>query len=444
MIAVIPKDQHGSLRMWKRHIQPGEKVGLKLTASERKLVLESVSCLDDDYEGILRKTLTPKPVMMTLDEFENFGGYVAAEANHTQDKKLQKKLDAIFQRIQQILEAHTDEDNDKPLSIEQARGKIVKAMNDVLTGKNPGVISFRLKPSKKPGETYPLKLTQQQRESIIHCTRIRNNLKERLKAAGEGTQVIGVTRKELDHLNDEIGEAAVYAPSPHKKRLVAVLHKVAELFAGDRAGLFGEETPKARMTAPKKSNLLFQFKITLLGTKPPIWRRVQVRDGSLGDLHEHIQTALGWENCHMHQFLIDGVRYGRPTSEDFDFGLEMENEDTVRLSQIVPKKGRPFRFKYEYDFGDGWEHEVLFEGYPAVEPKTKYPHCLEGARSCPPEDVGGVGGYEEFLEALADPKHEQHDELLEWSGPFDSEKFDPKEATKHMKRGLPDWRKESL
>ena len=418
--------------MWKKRIRPGENVGLKLTSSECKLVLESVSCLDGNYEKILRKTPTAKPLMMTLDEFEDFGGFIAAESNRTDDMKLQKKLDAIFQRIQRILEAHTDEDNDKPLSIEQARGKIVKAMNSLLAGKNPGVISFRLKPSKKPGETYPLKLTQQQRESIIHCTRNRNKLNERLKAAGDGTQVIGVTRKELDHIHDEIGQAAVYAPSPHKKRLVAVLHKVADLFAGDRAGLFGEETPKTRKTAPKKSDLLFQFKITLLGTKPPIWRRVQVRDGSLADLHEHIQTAMGWENCHMHQFIIDGVRYGRPTSEDFDFGLEMENEDTVRLSQMVPKKGRPFCFKYEYDFGDRWEHEVLFEGYPAVEAKTKYPLCLEGARSCPPEDVGGVGGYEDLLEALADPKHECHEESMEWGGNFDAEKFDPKKATKAM------------
>jgi len=250
-----------------------------------------------------------------------------------------------------------------------------------------------------------------------------------------------VTRKELDHLHDEIGQAAVYASSPHKKRLVAVLHKVADLFAGDRAGLFGEETPKTRKTAPKKSDLLFQFKITLMGTKPPVWRRIQVLDCSLGDLHEIIQTAMGWENCHMHQFIIDGVRYGRPTSEDFDFGLEMETEDTVRLSQIAPKKGRPFRFKYEYDFGDGWEHDVLFEGYPAVEPKSKYPLCLEGARSCPPEDVGGVGGYEDFLEALANPKHECHEEFMEWGGNFDAEEFDPKIATKEMKRGLPDRRK---
>ena len=86
--------------MWKKLVKPNEKIGLKLTAAERELVLESVMCLDGDYEEVLRKTPTGKPVMMTLDEFEDFGGYIAFEANHTDDKKLQKKLDAIFQKIQ--------------------------------------------------------------------------------------------------------------------------------------------------------------------------------------------------------------------------------------------------------------------------------------------------------------------------------------------------------
>ena len=183
--------------------------------------------------------------------------------------------------------------DEKHLSIEAARGKIAKAMSDLVAGNYAGPISFRLKPTKKPGETYPLKLTQQQRESLIHCTRIKNKIKERLQEAGDGTQIVGVTRKELDHLNDEIGTAAVYAPSPHKKRLVAVLHKVAELFASDRAGLFGEETPKTRKSAPKRGDLLYQFKITLLDVKPAIWRRIQVPDCTLIDLHDYIQAAFG-------------------------------------------------------------------------------------------------------------------------------------------------------
>lgn len=324
--------------------------------------------------------------------------------------------------------------DDKPLSIEQARGKIAKAMNDLVAGNYSGPISFRLKPTKKPGETYPLKLTWHQRDSLIHCTRIKNKIKERLKEAGEGTQIVGVTRKELDHLNDEIGQASLYAPSPHKKRLVAVLHKVAELFASDRVGLFGEETPKARKTAPKKGDLLYQFKITLLDIKPAIWRRIQVPDCTLVDLHEYIQAAFGWWNYHLHQFEIDGARYRQPAPDGDDFGMDFKDETDVRLSKLIPKSGRPSRWIYEYDFGDDWRHEVLFEGFPPADPKAKYPLCVEGQRACPPEDCGGPWGYADYLAAIRDPKHEQHEEMLEWRGPFDPSAFDAKKATKEMRK----------
>jgi hypothetical protein len=323
---------------------------------------------------------------------------------------------------------------DKPLSIKRARGRIAKAMSDLLAGNDPGTISFRLKPTKKPSETYPLKLTELQRESLINCTRIRNKIKERLKGAGEGSQIVSVTWKELDHLNDEIGQACVYALSPHKKRLVAVLHKVAELFAEDQAGLLGEDMPKTRNTAPKKGNVLYQFKVTLLDIQPAIWRRIQVPNCSLAVLHMYIQAAFGWWNYHLHQFLIDGERYGPRDPDDFDFGDEMTDETDVLLSKLIPKSGRRSRWIYEYDLGDAWRHEVLFEGFPPADPKANYPLCVEGERACPPEDCGGPGGYADYLIAIAAHKHEQHEELLEWRGSFDPEAFDPKNATKEMRK----------
>ncbi len=98
---------------------------------------------------------------------------------------------------------------------------------------------------------------------------------------------------------------------------------------------------------------------------------------------------------------------------------------------------------YEYDFGDGWRHEVLFEGCVRAERGKRYPICIEAARACPPEDVGGTWGYEEFVAAMADPEHERHEEFREWiGGRFDPEAFDPAKATKRMWRGLPDWRSE--
>jgi len=114
----------------------------------------------------------------------------------------------------------------------------------------------------------------------------------------------------------------------------------------------------------------------------------------------------------------------------------------MMLSKILPKSGKRFHFEYEYDFGDSWWHQVLFEGCLSVEPGQRYPLCLEGERACPPEDVGGTSGYEEFLVSIADPDDDRHQERLEWiGGSFDPENFDPEKATKRMRRGLADWRK---
>ena len=102
--------------------------------------------------------------------------------------------------------------------------------------------------------------------------------------------------------------------------------------------------------------------------------------------------------------------------------------------KLLPKSAKRIRWVYEYDFGDGWRHEILFEGFPPIDPKTKAPLCLEGGRACPPEDCGGPPGYEDYLAAVADPQHEQHEELLEWRGPFDPEAFDAKKVTREIRK----------
>jgi hypothetical protein len=192
-----------------------------------------------------------------------------------------------------------------------------------------------------------------------------------------------------------------------------------------------KETPEAGKRPGRKSHLLFQFKITLVGMKPPIWRRIQVQDCDLGEFHDIIQVVMGWENCHMHQFLVNGERYSTPLPDDFD--LDFKDENNLRLSQIVPKSGKHTRFQYEYDFGDGWLHEIAFEKFVEPEAKAKYPRCVDGARSGPPEDIGGVWGYEELLEAFADPKHERHEEFVEWIGEWDAEKFSVESVNKALR-----------
>ena len=185
----------------------------------------------------------------------------------------------------------------------------------------------------------------------------------------------------------------------------------------------------------KPAKQVYQFKIILMGIKPEVWRRIQIQDCTLDKLHEHIQTAMGWTNSHLHQFEIKGERYGDPALMDDGFdGFACIDSTKTYLSRVLPGTDKRFAFRYEYDFGDSWQHKILFEGTPPVDLKAKYPLCMEGERACPPEDCGGVWGYGDFLKAIRNPKHEEHDSMLEWvGGRFDSEYFDAKEATAAMR-----------
>lgn len=184
------------------------------------------------------------------------------------------------------------------------------------------------------------------------------------------------------------------------------------------------------------------MKVTLRDAKPPIWRRIQVLDCTLDKLHEHIQTAMGWTNSHLHHFDVDGQLYGDPQLMEGSFHEMNYRDSTITLlSSIVPQDNRRHRFRYQYDFGDSWDHDVLFEGCPKLLEGQKYPLCVEGARACPPEDVGGVWGYADFLKTIADRDDKQRVETLEWAkGWFDPDEFDATTATKNMWKGLPDWR----
>ena len=203
-------------------------------------------------------------------------------------------------------------------------------------------------------------------------------------------------------------------------------------------------TPAWRAEARKRkpTTLLYQLKVTVVGIRPAIWRRIQVRDCTLDRLHEHIQTTMGWTNSHLNHFEAGGQLYGDPQLMEGNFHEMNYRDSTITLlSSVLPEDGRRFRFRYEYDFGDSWEHEVLFEGCPNAAKGQKYPLCLEGERACPPEDVGGVSGYSEFLETIRDRDHRERLEMLEWAeGWFDPDEFDAATATKSMWKGIFDWR----
>jgi hypothetical protein len=167
--------------------------------------------------------------------------------------------------------------------------------------------------------------------------------------------------------------------------------------------------------------MALQLRVSLLELEPAIWRRLLVPgESKLSRLHAILQVAMGWEDHHLHGFEIAGRRFEPPDEED-DGDEEAVDEDTVVLSEVVEAGSR---FHYEYDFGDGWNHEIVVESVEVVPQALKHAVCLAGARACPPEDCGGVPGYEEFLQAIGDPGHPEHREYLDWvGGTFDAEAF---------------------
>jgi len=167
-------------------------------------------------------------------------------------------------------------------------------------------------------------------------------------------------------------------------------------------------------------NSVLQLRVTLEDVDPPVWRRLLV-PGSvrLDKLHRMLQAAMGWGDSHLHCFQIGESRFGMQ-ADDYPED-ELDETDVTVVAAI----GEATRFSYEYDFGDGWDHEVLVERRWRMAIGLKFGVCLDGANACPPEDCGGSGGYARLLEVLADPNHEEHEELAGWvGGRFDASEFD--------------------
>jgi Plasmid pRiA4b ORF-3-like protein len=170
-------------------------------------------------------------------------------------------------------------------------------------------------------------------------------------------------------------------------------------------------------------DVIVQIKIKLLGvTKPPVWRRVQLRaDTRLDQLHEILQAALGWENYHMHAFSFGEEQFGVPDPE-----LGFSNQRRVTLGELTDLGAR---FRYTYDFGDNWGHEILVEDVLDPNPDTHYPILVAAKGACPPEDCGGPWGYSDLKQVLADPSDEQHQEMLDWLELDSNSAFDPNAVT---------------
>jgi hypothetical protein len=178
-----------------------------------------------------------------------------------------------------------------------------------------------------------------------------------------------------------------------------------------------------------------RLKISLADTEPPIWRRVEAPVCiTLKDLHAIIQAAMGWENYHLYRFEVGRETINGPGLDDAGFaGRRNLTAGRVRLDDLI--NGGVKRFGYLYDMGDGWEHELRIEKVLLADEALSYPRFIEGGGRCPPEDVGGLPGFYNFLEAIEDPEHPDHEELLDWhGGPFDPSDLDDGVINKRFAR----------
>jgi hypothetical protein len=182
----------------------------------------------------------------------------------------------------------------------------------------------------------------------------------------------------------------------------------------------------------KLTALQYQLRIELKHVEPLVWRRVLVPENvTLARLHAILLGAMGWSGGHLHEFRIARCRYGIPDEEDWPEDDPLFDERRFRLKGFVESGAR--RFTYLYDFGDGWEHAIKVEDIVMPQADTRPIRCIAGENACPPEDVGGPGGYVEFLTAINDPAHEEHASMLRWAGgSFDPAAFNVADANERL------------
>ena len=266
-----------------------------------------------------------------------------------------------------------------------------------------------------PIQPHALKLTHTQRR---HVAELLPALAERLPAESAKPVVVRLTDAELARYVATLDKAVRAAESGTRRNALR-----SALDAGTQAAAEAE----ARRATPA-----FAVKIKLLGTRPPVWRQILIDDCTLDELHHYIQDAMGWENCHMHDFRLGKRRFGDPRVD-----LDDEDETQVKLSELLPLGKN--RFIYQYDFGDSWEHELKVTPAKPAEAALERPLCLGGELACPPEDCGGVMGYADLLTAHEMPDSELAAEVRETFGEFNPTPFSAAKATDRLRGKGPRW-----
>ncbi len=263
---------------------------------------------------------------------------------------------------------------------------------------------------------------------------IDGNIVEQLRTAVRPARdrlAVTATTTSLEELLEWVASAANHCDSVRLEiRLDRLYMRLEELQSSLlRLLRWWPEATNNRLRLPDlHSTSVSEFRIELLGTDPPVWRRIQLAaDATFWELHTAIQDAMGWQDHHLHEFTLLGTedRIGIPLEDD---PLAILPGWQIPIDHYL-SYDRPLAL-YQYDFGDSWCHEVRFEERLSMDRRRRYPRCIDGKRRCPPEDCGGVGGYVGFLQAVSDPTHPEHHQMLHWAGG----RFDPDAFSAHKVR----------
>lgn len=409
-----------------------EQAALQLPVPERSVLLTSRFVADDSLLDRVRQAPARGPIVFSRDELEDLHRGLTVDANQTDDNKRRKAIHKVLAKIEEWLGDELDEED------------LEEAFLDFVSGGNAGPMPtsvdevyrtiFEIGPRITASDllSYDVTFSKSERETLLGMETIPGDIHQLVADESPKDRSFQLSVRQFLVTSLSIKEALELAGDETlRHRLSAVAQRLstgmfAALTTSEAADLsIGDRPRQIRHAATAQA---FQLKITLQGSKPPIWRRVQVADCTLDKLHHIIQTAMGWYNCHLHVFEWNDLVFAHPEAE---LDEDCYDETQVYLGQLVVDGCKKLR--YSYDFGDDWQHTITVEKTYTPKPGDRLPLCVKGVGACPPEDCGGLWGYYDFLSAIRDPKNERHDEFVDWAGEnFNPEQFDLDEVNAEL------------
>ncbi len=405
-------------------------VGLRLPVPERDVIVTSNLVAESSLRNRIKNAPAREVISFTFEELEDLHRRLAFDANQTSDKKREKTIRKVLRKIEEVLDEEDDFDEPEPLYEE---------WDDELPLPQSAHQLFRDVFGSTPSDAQsappcPLSFTASQRDTLRRMDTISLDIHKLLAGDSQEELQFNLSPRQFMVISMAIKEAIELSPDEKSATpFVDVAQRISEcLFAAIKETAESDTEQEYHRSHASPTKQAFQLKITLDGSKPPIWRRVLVADCTLDVLHQTVQMAMGWTGSHMHQF-----EYGNDCFSDPSFELDGDDYDETRvfLSQLVADGCQKLR--YWYDFGDDWFHTIKIEKVLERKPEDKFPVCVKGVGACPPEDCGGIWGYYDFLEAIRDPKHERHDEFVDWAGKdFDPNVFDIDDTNAALAEGI--------